>query len=134
MERSLFAEKELAQVTLQCIGDAVITTDAQGKIQYFNPIAEQLTGWNLAEVKGMPLTDIFHIVNEITRRAVENPLHQVLRSGQVVALAHNTVLISRNGTEYPIGDSAAPIRAYNGEIIGVVLVFHDVTQSRYLTR
>jgi diguanylate cyclase (GGDEF)-like protein/PAS domain S-box-containing protein len=134
IERSLFAEKELAQITLQSIGDAVITTDAKGNIQYFNPVAEQLTGWKLHEVKGVPLIDIFKIVNEITRRTVENPLHQVLRSGQIVALANNTVLIARDGTEYPIEDSAAPIRACNGEIIGVVLVFHDVTQSRCLAR
>jgi diguanylate cyclase (GGDEF)-like protein/PAS domain S-box-containing protein len=134
IERSLFAEKELAQITLQSIGDAVITTDANGNIQYFNPVSEQLTGWKLNEVKGVPLTNVFNIVNEITRRTVENPLHQVLRTGQIVALANNTVLIARDGTEYPIEDSAAPIRASNGEIIGVVLVFHDVTQSRCLAR
>ncbi|HEY9825409.1 MAG TPA: EAL domain-containing protein, partial [Stenomitos sp.] len=133
-ERRLFAEKELAQITLEAIGDAVITTDAKGYIQYFNPVAEHLTGWKLHEVKGLPLTDVFTIVNEITRRAVENPLHKVLRSGQIANLATNTVLIARDGTEYPIEDSAAPIRANNGEIIGVVIVFHDVTQSRYLAR
>jgi diguanylate cyclase (GGDEF)-like protein/PAS domain S-box-containing protein len=134
IERTLFAEKELAQVTLQSIGDAVITTDAQGNIQYFNPIAEELTGWKLDEVKGIPLVDVFNIIHETTRRPVENPLHQVLRSGQIVGLANNSVLIARDGTEYPIEDSASPIRACNGEVIGVVLVFHDVTQSRYLTR
>lgn len=134
IERKLFAEKELAQITLEAIGDAVITTDVKGNIQYFNPVAEQLTGWKTSEVKGLPLTDVFNIVNEITRRAVENPLHQVLRSGQIVSLAHNTILIARDGTEYPIEDSAAPIRASNGEIMGVVLIFHDVTQSRYLAR
>jgi diguanylate cyclase (GGDEF)-like protein/PAS domain S-box-containing protein len=134
IESSLFAEKELAQITLQSIGDAVITTDAKGDIQYFNPVAEKLTGWKLHEVKGIPLANVFNIVNEITRRTVENPLHQVLRTGQIVALANNTVLIARDGTEYPIEDSAAPIRACNGEIIGVVLVFHDVTQSRSLAR
>ncbi|WP_404787846.1 EAL domain-containing protein [Altericista sp. CCNU0014] len=134
IERKLFAEKELAQITLEAIGDAVITTDAKGDIQYFNAVAEQLTGWKTHEVKGLPLTDVFNIVNEITRRTVENPLHQVLRSGQIANLAQNTILIARDGTEYPIEDSAAPIRASNGEIIGVVLVFHDVTQSRYLAR
>jgi diguanylate cyclase (GGDEF)-like protein/PAS domain S-box-containing protein len=134
IERKLFAEKELAETTLAAIGDAVITTDAKGNIQYFNPVAEHLTGWTLHEVKGLPLTDVFNIVNDITRRTVENPLHKVLRFGQIVNLANNTVLIARDGTEYPIEDSAAPIRASNGEIIGVVLVFHDVTQSRYLAR
>lgn len=134
VERRLLAEKELAQTTLEAIGDAVITTDAKGNIQYFNPVAEHLTGWKTHEVKGLPLTDVFNIVNEITRRTVENPLHKVLKFGQIVNLAQNTVLIARDGTEYPIEDSAAPIRASNGEIIGVVLVFHDVTQSRYLAR
>ncbi|NJM77784.1 MAG: diguanylate cyclase, partial [Acaryochloridaceae cyanobacterium RU_4_10] len=134
IERQLLAEKELAETTLAAIGDAVITTDARGNIQYFNPVAEHLTGWKLQEVKGLPLTDVFNIVNDITRRTVENPLHKVLKFGQIVNLANNTVLIARDGTEYPIEDSAAPIRASNGEIIGVVLVFHDVTQSRYLAR
>jgi diguanylate cyclase (GGDEF)-like protein/PAS domain S-box-containing protein len=134
IERKLLAEKELAQTTLEAIGDAVITTDVKGNIQYFNPVAEHLTGWSLREVKGLPLTDVFNIINENTRRTIENPLQKVLRFGQIVTLAQNTVLIARDGTEYPIEDSAAPIRASNGEIIGVVLVFHDVTQSRYLAR
>lgn len=133
-ERILFAEKEMMQITLDSIGDAVITTDTQGNIQYFNPIAEYLTGWKLAEVKGFPLSDVFNIVNELTRRPVENPVHKVLQSGLVAGLAQNTVLVSRDGTEYPIEDSAAPIRARNGEMLGVVMVFHDVTQARYLSR
>jgi PAS domain-containing protein len=79
IERKLFAEKELAETTLEAIGDAVITTDAKGNIQYFNPIAEHLTGWKLHEIKGLPLTDVFNIVNDITRRTVENPLHKVYK-------------------------------------------------------
>jgi diguanylate cyclase (GGDEF)-like protein/PAS domain S-box-containing protein len=134
IERFLFAEKELAQITLESIGDGVITTDSQGNIQYFNPVAEQLTGWKLEEVKGLPLNEVLNLINELTRRSVENPVLKVLQSGLVVGLANNTLLISRDGTEYPIEDSASPIRARNGEIIGAVMVFHDVTQARYLSR
>jgi diguanylate cyclase (GGDEF)-like protein/PAS domain S-box-containing protein len=134
VERTLFAEKEMMQITLDSIGDGVITTDVQGNIQYFNPVAEYLTGWKLAEVKGFPLSDVFNIVNELTQRPVENPVHKVLQSGLVAGLAQNTVLVARDGTEYPIEDSAAPIRARNGEMLGVVMVFHDVTQARYLSR
>jgi diguanylate cyclase (GGDEF)-like protein/PAS domain S-box-containing protein len=134
LERSLFAEKELAQTTLESIGDGVITTDSQGNIQYFNPVAEQLTGWKLEEVKGLPLGEVLNLINELTRRAVANPVMKVLQSGLVVGLANNTLLMSRDGTEYPIEDSASPIRARNGEVIGAVMVFHDVTQARYLSR
>jgi diguanylate cyclase (GGDEF)-like protein/PAS domain S-box-containing protein len=129
----LFQEKELAQVTLQSIGDAVITTDTEGKIQYFNPVAEQLTGWQVGEVQGMPLPKIFKIVNEYTREPVENPVDKVLRDGCIVGLANHTLLIARDGTEYAIDDSAAPIRDRNGQLIGAVLVFHDVTHSRQLS-
>lgn len=134
IERTLLSEKELAQTTLESIGDGVLTTDKKGNILYCNPVAELLMGWNLSDVKGLPLVEVFNIVNELTRRPVENPVLKVLQSGKVAGLANNTVLISRDGTEYPIEDSASPIRAHNGEIIGAVLIFHDVTQSRYLSR
>jgi diguanylate cyclase (GGDEF)-like protein/PAS domain S-box-containing protein len=134
MSELLFQEKELAQVTLQSIGDAVITTDAEGKIEYFNPVAEQLTGWKGHQVKGILLTEIFKIVNEVTRQPVENPVEKVLREGRIVGLANHTILIAKDGTEYAIDDSAAPIRDRNGHMLGVVLVFHDVTQSRQLER
>ena len=134
IEKELFQGKELAQVTLQSIGDAVITTDAQGRIEYFNPIAEQLTGWKCHEAKGMSLSEVFKIVNEDTRKPVDNPVDKVLREGRIISLANGTVLISRDGTEYAIDDSAAPIRDRNGQLIGAVLVFHDVTQSRHLSR
>ncbi|OKH25557.1 histidine kinase [Hydrococcus rivularis NIES-593] len=130
----LFQEKELAQVTLQSIGDGVITTDMAGKIEYFNPVAEQLTGWGANEVQGVPLAEIFKIVNEVTREPVENPVERVLREDRIVGLANHTILIARDGTEYAIDDSAAPIRDRNGKTIGAVLVFHDVTQSRQLAR
>ncbi|MEG4959934.1 MULTISPECIES: EAL domain-containing protein [unclassified Microcoleus] len=134
LENALFAEKELAQVTLQSIGDAVITTDAQGNIRYFNPVAERLTGWTSEETEGMPLSEVFIIVNEVTRKPAENPITKALSKGKIVGLANHTILIARDGTEYGIEDSAAPIRDRQGQIIGAVIVFHDVTESRYLAK
>ncbi|VEP15926.1 putative Diguanylate cyclase [Hyella patelloides LEGE 07179] len=126
-------EKELAQVTLQSIGDAVITTDVMGKIVNFNPMAERLTGWRISEAKHQPLTDIFRIINEHTREPVPNPVEKVLRENRVFGLANHTILIARDETEYSIENSAAPIRDRLGRIIGTVIVFHDVTESRDLT-
>ena len=134
LENALFAEKELAQVTLQSIGDGVITTDAQGNIRYFNPVAERLTGWTSEETEGMPLSEVFIIVNEVTKKPAENPITQALSKGKIVGLANHTILIARDGTEYGIEDSAAPIRDRQGQIIGAVIVFHDVTESRYLAK
>ena len=134
METALFKEKELAQVTLQSIGDAVITTDQHGHVTYLNPIAEQLTGWNNAEAAGRPLIEVFVILSEMTRATVENPVEKTLRENRVVGLANHTLLIARDGTEYAIEDSAAPIRDRAGRIIGAVLVFHDVSQARDMTR
>ena len=134
LEESLFAEKELAQVTLQSIGDAVITTNAQGNVRYFNPIAEQLTGWKADEAQGLPLSTVFVIVHEVTRKPVENPIGKALLEKPIVGLAKDTILIARDGTEYAIENSAAPIRDRQGQIIGAVIVFHDVTESRNLAR
>ncbi|MEO6862866.1 MAG: EAL domain-containing protein, partial [Microcoleus sp.] len=134
LEESLFAEKELAQVTLQSIGDAVITTDAQGNVRYLNPIAERLTGWKANEVQGVPLSTVFLIVDQVTREPVENPINKALLEERIVILAHQTILVARDGTEYAVEESAAPIRDRQGQIIGAVIVFHDVTESRYLTR
>ena len=134
LEESLFAEKELAQVTLQSIGDAVITTNAQGNVRYFNPIAEQLTGWKAHEAQGLPLFAVFVIVHEVTRKPVENPIGKGLLEKPIVGLAKDTILIARDGTEYAIEDSAAPIRDRQGQMIGAVIVFHDVTESRNLAR
>lgn len=128
-----FAEKELAQVTLKSIGDAVITTDDQGCIKYFNPVAERLTGWSSKEAEGKQLSEVFIIVNETTRKIVENPITKALSARQIVGLANYTILIARDGKEYAIEDSAAPIRDRQGEIIGAVIVFHDVTESRSLS-
>src|SRR5581483_5471158 len=122
----LRAERERYRVTLSSIGDAVIATDAGGAVTFLNPVAEALTGWAAEEAAGRPLTDVFHIVNEVTRREVENPALRALAHGVVVGLANHTVLIARDGTERPIDDSAAPIRE-NGSVAGTVLVFRDIT-------
>ena len=132
LEQQLYEEKELAQVTLKSIGDAVITTDAQGLITYLNPIAEKLTGWTEAASQGRLLSEIFVILNEHTREPVESPVTQVLRKGTIIGLANHTVLIAKDGIERGIEDSAAPIRDREGNLIGTVLVFHDVTQTRQL--
>jgi diguanylate cyclase (GGDEF)-like protein/PAS domain S-box-containing protein len=134
LEQELFQEKELAQVTLESIGDAVITTDALGAVEYLNPVAEQLLGWAAKDLIGQPFTDIFHIIHEVTREPVANPVDQVLQHQQVAYLADHTLLISRDGTEYGITDSAAPIRNRQGQFIGAVIVFHDVTKSRQLAK
>src|SRR5207253_789087 len=109
-EEAILEEREWLRVTLSSIGDAVITTDNDGRITLMNPVAEELTGWRLKDAVGIPLGTIFNIVNEETRRTVENPATRALREGLVVGLANHTVLLSRDGLERPIDDSAAPIR------------------------
>jgi diguanylate cyclase (GGDEF)-like protein/PAS domain S-box-containing protein len=133
-EETLFQEKELAQVTLQSIGDAVITTDANGKIQYLNPVAESLTGWSLSSARELPLAEVFRIVSETTREPVQNSVERALEENLIVGLASHTVLIAHNGQEIAIEHSAAPIHNREGQRIGAVIVFHDVTQTRTLTR
>ncbi len=135
--RKLF-QSELAQrasearygITLQSIGDAVIATDANGRVTMLNPVAEALTGWTTADACGRPLDEVFHIINEESRHPVESPVTHVLREGVIVGLANHTVLIACNGVEHPIADSGAPIRDAQGTIIGVVLVFRDVTTEQ----
>ena len=128
--RSCAAEREWLRVTLASIGDAVITTDAEGRVTFLNAVAEALTGWTQAEAAGRPLPEVFHIVNEHTRQPVENPALRALREGVVVGLANHTVLIARDGTERPIDDSAAPIRDEPATPVGAVLVFRDVTERQ----
>jgi diguanylate cyclase (GGDEF)-like protein/PAS domain S-box-containing protein len=121
-------------VTLHSIGDAVITTDAQARVEYLNPVAEALTGWTTAEARGMPLTEVFQVVNEQNRTPAPDPVRRCLEAGSTTGFIEHTVLISRGGKEYDIDDTAAPIRGRDGQIQGVVLVFHDVTESRRLER
>jgi len=129
-ERKIAAEKEWFSTTLASIGDAVISTDPWGNVTFINPVAEQLTGWPSPEAAGLPMSQVFPIINEQTRLPVENPVGKVMQTGRVVGLANHTALISRNGQVIPIEDSAAPIRDAEGQILGVILVFHDVTQKR----
>jgi PAS domain S-box-containing protein len=126
----LSEEKERLRTTLASIGDAVISTDSSGSITYLNPIAEQLTGWTNAEALGTPLSRIFIIVNETTRQPEESPAIRALKDGVIVGLANHTILIARDGAEWPIDDSAAPIRSVDGQLVGCVLVFRDITRRR----
>ncbi|HEX3251065.1 MAG TPA: PAS domain S-box protein [Pyrinomonadaceae bacterium] len=121
---------EVFRVTLRSIGDAVITTDTDGHITDLNEVAETLTGWHRNEALGQPLERVFNIVNEVTRRPVDNPAHRALSEGVIVGLANHTVLIKKDGSECPIDDSAAPIRNEHGYISGCVLIFRDVTAQR----
>jgi PAS domain S-box-containing protein len=128
-EMALFAEKERLAVTLQSIGDAVITTDTDGHVRLMNRVAEELTGWRQDESLGQPLARVFDTVHETTGRPCENPAAKVLASGAVVEFGNQTVLIARDGTRRLIADSGAPIRDATGTILGVVLVFRDTTES-----
>jgi two-component system, cell cycle sensor histidine kinase and response regulator CckA len=129
-EKRVRLEREWLQVTLHSIGDGVITTDAAGRVTLLNPVAEELTGWKLAEAQGRPIGEVFNIINEETRRPAPNPVERVLREGKVVGLANHSALISRGGGERAIDDSAAPIKDAQGGVLGVVMVFHDVTEKR----
>ncbi|MGA2400320.1 MAG: PAS domain S-box protein [Syntrophobacteraceae bacterium] len=129
-EAALRASLERHSITLKSIGDAVIATDARGRVELMNPVAEALTGWGNEEARGKPLEEVFRIVNEQTRARVESPVARVLRDGMVAGLANHTLLIARDGAERPIADIGAPIRNENGDIIGVVLVFRDQTKER----
>ena len=125
---------EVLRVTLASIGDAVITTDTQGRITYLNGVAESLTGWPAADARREPLARVFNIVNEDTRQPVESPASKALREGAVVGLANHTILIRRDGGELAIDDSAAPIKNERGEVSGCVLIFRDVSGRRRLER
>ena len=124
------ASRDLLHVTLSSIGDAVIATDENGQVTFMNGVAERLTGWTQAAAQNQPLHKVLAIVNEETRQTVENPAGKALREGVIVGLANHTILISRDGEERPIDDSAAPIRSGQGKVIGVVLVFRDVSARR----
>ncbi len=123
-------QHELSRVTLSSIGDAVITTDVDGCVTYLNGVAELLTGWSAQQAHGLPLAEVFRIVNETTRETVESPAARALREGTVVGLANHTMLVRKDGSECAIDDSAAPIRDEAGHVSGCVLIFRDVTEQR----
>lgn len=125
-------QEEWLRVTVSSIGDAVIATDAEGAVTFMNGVAERLTGWSQAEAQGRPLPEVFNIVNELTREPAQNPALRALQEGRVVGLANHTILISRDGTERPIDDSAAPMR--DRGTVGAVLVFRDVSERRKAER
>jgi PAS domain S-box-containing protein len=129
-EDAVAEQREWFETTLESIGDAVIATDVQGHVVFMNPIAEHLTGWSLDGARGRSCVDVFRIINEESRRTVENPVSRVLAEGVTVGLANHTTLIAADGTERPIDDSGAPIRNRSGRIVGVVLVFRDITERR----
>jgi PAS domain S-box-containing protein len=123
-------QREWFEVTLNSIGDAVITTNVDGRVTSLNPVAEAMTGWSVAEARGEPLERVFRIINEDTRRLAESPVAKALQLGKTIGLGNHTALISKDGTEVAIEDSAAPIRDRNGNVCGAVMVFHDVTKRR----
>jgi PAS domain S-box-containing protein len=125
-----YAQAERFYVTLASIGDAVIATDADGRITFLNAVAEALTGWPRADAEGKPIGEVFQIVNMETRQPAENPALRVLREQQIVGLANHTLLIAKDGAERPIDDSGAPIRDTAGRLLGAVLVFRDMTEQR----
>ncbi|HEX3987308.1 MAG TPA: CHASE3 domain-containing protein [Acidobacteriaceae bacterium] len=128
----LFESQQWFQTTLESIGDAVIACDMEGRVIFMNEVAEQLTGWTLTDAREKSLETVFRIIHEETRQAVENPVAKVRRLRKVVGLANHTVLVAREGRESVIDDSAAPIMSGAGDMIGVVLVFRDVTEERHL--
>lgn len=128
-EKALVKSEENLSITLHSIGDGVISTDKAGLIVKMNPIAEKLCGWYLAEAEGKHLKEVFKIINAETCEIVDDPVKKVLETGEIVGLANHTVLLSRDGSEYQIADSAAPIKNNKGEVSGVVLVFSDVSDK-----
>src|SRR5262245_20960557 len=123
-------QRERFRVTLASIGDAVITTDTEGRVTYLNAVAESLTGWRAREARGEPLDSVFRVVDEKTRQPLPNPAVRALREGAVIGLANRSVLVGRDGVERPIDDSAAPIQDERGRVSGCVLVFRDVSARR----
>nr|WP_199041730.1 GGDEF and EAL domain-containing protein [Dyella sp. ASV24] len=131
-EEALFRERELAEVTLRSIGDAVITTDLRHLVTSLNPIAEAMTGWSQAEAVGRPMSEVFRLIDSRTREPLHSPLLDAISRDAIVELKGNAVLLHRNGFETPIEDSAASIHDHAGSVIGGVLVFHDVSETRAL--
>lgn len=129
-QKALMESRERLQATLLSVGDGVITFDTGGKVQFLNPVAEKLTGWKSSEAQNVPMESVFNIINEYTRDPVESPVTQVYQTGNIIELTNHTLLISKDGTETPIEDTAAPIKDSNGMLIGCVLVFRDFSERK----
>jgi PAS domain S-box-containing protein len=127
---AVFDRRDWLQITLASIGDGVITADRDGRVNYLNPVAEALTGWKLADAAGVEVEQVFRIINETTREPVEQPVRKVIERGLTVGLGNHTLLIARDGSERPIDDSAAAIKDDQGHVVGVVLIFRDITERR----
>lgn len=131
----LFRERERAQVTVESIGDGVITTDITGKVEYINPVAERLTGWNNIDAHGQELDQVMHLIDEFTRLDLPNPVKNCLHEATSVCLPNSTILLARNKKQqFSIEVTASPLRGYHADIIGCVLVLHDVTELRGMAR
>jgi diguanylate cyclase (GGDEF)-like protein/PAS domain S-box-containing protein len=133
-EEALFEEKERAEVTLNSIGDAVLTTDLLGNVTYLNQMAETMTGWSREDALGRPLAEVFRIIAGASRTPAADPARRAMEEDRTVGLAADCVLVRRDGGESPIEDSAAPIHNRDGRVTGAVIVFHDVSQSRAMVR
>ena len=134
IEDALAREKEQAEITLHSVGDAVITADANGNVGYLNPVAEHLTEWSKDEAQGRPLRQIYLIINETTRKPLEHPAMLGVLDGPIVGADKHMLLVSRSGREFAIEDTAAPIRDSDGQHVGAILVFRDVTQQRQMQK
>ena len=130
MEEALFVEKERAQVTLNCIGDAVACTDSSGNITFLNLVAEKMTGWSLQEAAGLPMAEVFRILDAASREASPNPMETAVEPDGTAHLPSNYMLIRRDGFEIPIEDSVSPIHDREGNATGAVIVFRDVSAAR----
>jgi len=133
IETDLFIERDRAQVTLNSIGDAVLTTDIDGRITFLNIVAERLTGWGREEATGKPLAEVFEIVDGDTGKPAQDPMARAIKENRTVGLTENCILIRRDGEQAAIEDSTAPIHDQSGQIIGAVIVFHDVSEARSIS-
>ncbi len=133
-KNELFDAKELAEVTLQSIGDGVITSDCNGRVRFMNSIAETLTGWTLAESVGVPVEDVFHIIDEVSKKRADNYVSTCIKQGHALSISNNSILLRKGGGYYSIEESVSPIRSQKGSILGAVLIFHDVTEARKMAK
>ncbi len=133
-EDALFEEKERAEVTLNSIGDAVLSTDLQCNVSYMNMVAEAMTGWGYKEALGRPLTEVFRIIDGVTRQTADSPAQRAIYENRTVGLTSDCLLVRRDGLESPIEDSTAPIHGRDGRAVGAVIVFHDVSASRSMAQ